>query len=435
MGASGWRMHGSYNVNINASTLESSILINTTNISILQNKVDYEIREIHAMQSNMTVGKVCEFQPGTFKLYSNLDAPNIYTQTTTNTLLNAKQNLLNSGSNFTVNVGRGSVHFENHSNDNPTDGAGVCIRTGSNPTTSGSIFSVRSGGGACRLLVGNTFTSSGINSFGCISSNGTNGDMADETSYKHLFKLNSVKLGTDVDITGDLTITGNFTAPNIYNKTEVSTLISNSGGGGSNSLTRITESTNFTDIEGGSYGIRLKDGSTVLLESNTSFLTSHKDFSAPNIYNKSEVDVKTNTVAFDCYNSSISGTFTTAARTVNLDSIRYNSGQFSIAPGTGIITVSQDMTAQIIFRITSDISGGTTRSVSRGYLELNNVFVPGSYVYLYNRQVSHGESTACCSLILSLSNGDELRTRAVRIAGGDTLRFASEACGMTITKL
>ena len=78
-------------------------------------------------------------------------------------------------------------------------------------------------------------------------------------------------------------------------------------------------------------------------------------------------------VAFDCYNRSISGTFTTAARTVNLDSIRYNSGQFSIAPGTGIITVSQDMTVQIVFRITTDVSGGTTRSVSKGYLELKRI--------------------------------------------------------------
>ena len=68
---------GTYNVNISGATLETDIISNTSNISTLLNKVDYEIREIHAMQSNMTVGKVCEFPPGIFKLYSDLDAPNI----------------------------------------------------------------------------------------------------------------------------------------------------------------------------------------------------------------------------------------------------------------------------------------------------------------------------------------------------------------------
>ena len=424
---------GSYNININGSTLESSILINTTNISILQNKVDYEIREIHAMNSSNVVSKVAEFPPGIFKLYSDLDVPNIYNKTEVSTLLDTKQNLLDSGSNFNIDVGRGNVQVVNSTHDN-VDGAGITLKVSNNPTN-GGMFAVRSSGGAARLWVGQSLTSSGLNDFGIWSSNGTTGDMSVATAYSHLFKQNSASLKGPVDITGDLTITGDFTAPNIYNKTEVSTLISNSGGGGGSSITRITESTNFTDIAGGAYGIRLKDGNTVLLESNASFLTSHVNFSAPNVYTKTEVDAKHNIIAFDCYNSSISGTFTTSARTVNLDSIRYNSGQFSITPGTGIITVSQDMTVQVIFRITTDVSHGTSRSVSRGYLELNNTFVAGSYVYMYNRQSSHGESTACCSVILSLSNGDELRTRAVRIAGVDTLRFANESCAMTITKL
>ena len=60
---------GSYNVNISGSVLESAINSNTANVTTLLNKVDYEIREIHAMQSNMTIGKVAGFPPGIFQLY------------------------------------------------------------------------------------------------------------------------------------------------------------------------------------------------------------------------------------------------------------------------------------------------------------------------------------------------------------------------------
>ena len=41
---------------------------------------------------------------------------------------------------FTLNVGRGDVYFENSSYDN-ADGAGVTIRSSSNPST-GSMFAL-----------------------------------------------------------------------------------------------------------------------------------------------------------------------------------------------------------------------------------------------------------------------------------------------------
>lgn len=59
----------SYNVNVSGYTLENYIILNTINITTLLSKVDYEIRELHAMQANMTIGKVCELPPGVFQLY------------------------------------------------------------------------------------------------------------------------------------------------------------------------------------------------------------------------------------------------------------------------------------------------------------------------------------------------------------------------------
>ena len=57
--------------------METSILINTTDISILQNNVDYEIREIHAMQSNFTVSFHFALNndypmPALFAMYGNM---------------------------------------------------------------------------------------------------------------------------------------------------------------------------------------------------------------------------------------------------------------------------------------------------------------------------------------------------------------------------
>jgi hypothetical protein len=61
------------------------------------------------------------------------------------------------------NVGRGDVYIENNSNDN-ADGAGITLRTSSNPSsTGGAIFAVRSSGQAARFWVGQDVTSTGYN--------------------------------------------------------------------------------------------------------------------------------------------------------------------------------------------------------------------------------------------------------------------------------
>lgn len=76
--------------------------------------------------------------------------------------------------------GRGEVYWENNAADN-ADGAGVTLRTSSNPTT-GSIFSVRSSGNANRLWVGQGFTSTGINPL-YVGSTGSQTEMDDSSLY------------------------------------------------------------------------------------------------------------------------------------------------------------------------------------------------------------------------------------------------------------
>lgn len=77
---------------------------------------------------------------------------------------------LRSDTGDTINIGRGDVYIENNSRDN-LNGAGITIRTSSNPTSgteaggAGSIFAVRSSGQATRLWVGQSETTTGSNDF------------------------------------------------------------------------------------------------------------------------------------------------------------------------------------------------------------------------------------------------------------------------------
>lgn len=128
--------------------------------------------------------------------------------------LNAKQNLLNNGSDITVNVGRGDVYLENNANDN-TSGAGVTLRTTDNPSnTAGSIFAVRSSGQAARLWVGQTITTTGDNQFHC-GYTGASGEENDTTKYKHSLTDTAVTFGTPVTCQYDLQC-GDLTANAIY---------------------------------------------------------------------------------------------------------------------------------------------------------------------------------------------------------------------------
>jgi len=456
---------GSYNVNISGSVLESAINSNTTNITTLLNKVDYEIREIHAMQSNMTVGKIAEFPPGIFQLYSDLNAPNIYTKTEVNniispiqvsvnlnsfdlttldasvssglnarytktetdTLLNSKQSLLNSGNTIYYNVGRGGVYCENNSYDNvdsSINSSGLTFRALTNPVNS-SIFAVRSSANACRLWVGQNLTSTGDNNFGICASS-SYADLYDETVYKHLFKANEVKLTGPVNVTGEIKSgdarfyeydAGIYKVLNLVHDTGINLAVSSNTVPTSSEILLSMDTTGGVTINTSGYiQDNLGVGGNVNI---TGDLTVGK--------------INKTIVAFDCYNSGASSNFTTGTINVNLNTVRYNSGEFSLANDT--ITVNEAMTAQINFRVSTDISSGSSRSISRGYLNMNGSFVAGSNIYIYNRQITQGENTASACLILDLAVGDTINIKVKRHAGNDTLTCIGASCAMTITKL
>ena len=128
--------------------------------------------------------------------------------------VNGKQDLLNKGSNITVNVGRGNVYLENNANVN-VNGSGLTLRTASNPGNGGgNIFGVRSSDQICRLWVGNEITTPGDNSFHC-GYTGVTGSESNKANYKHSFTKTAVTFGTPVTCQFSLSC-GDLTANSIY---------------------------------------------------------------------------------------------------------------------------------------------------------------------------------------------------------------------------
>ena len=97
---------------------------------------------------------------------------------------------------FTLNVGRGDVYFENNAYDNAS-GAGLTIRTSSNPGTESSMFAVRASGNASRLWVGQNITTPGWNDLYAGFAGISRGEST-ISSYNHKLTSVDARFGTRV---------------------------------------------------------------------------------------------------------------------------------------------------------------------------------------------------------------------------------------------
>ena len=117
----------------------------------------------------------------------------------------------NSGAGTTTfDVGRGDVYFESNGNSN-ANGAGITLRTSTNPTT-GSIFEVRSSGQACRLFSGQSLSSAGTNPFYVGAP--TTGTESTAANY-------AILLNTDGNITAEGNVTAYGTVSDIRQKENI----------------------------------------------------------------------------------------------------------------------------------------------------------------------------------------------------------------------
>ena len=117
-----------------------------------------------------------------------------------------------SGGTTTFNNGRGAVYFENNGSSNAS-GAGITLRTSSNPTGDASIFDVRSSGQAVRLFVGQDLSSSGYNPFYVGNAN-TGTGMGTVNNY-------TIELKEDGNITAEANITAYGSVSDIRQKENI----------------------------------------------------------------------------------------------------------------------------------------------------------------------------------------------------------------------
>jgi hypothetical protein len=143
--------------------------------------------------------------------------------------------------------------------------------------------------------------------------------------------------------------------------------------------------------------------------------------------------------AVDVYDNAGGQTFTTGTITLNLDTTRINTDTSVYNLSGDVLTVNSAIRGLIQFRVSTDVSSGTARSISYAWLERDTGSgyseVDGSRVYMYNRSTASGENTGTASLILSVSAGDKFRIRVARLAGSDTIRTIADASGLMIVDL
>jgi hypothetical protein len=96
------------------------------------------------------------------------------------------------------------------------------------------------------------------------------------------------------------------------------------------------------------------------------------------------------------------------------------------------VTVNRGGWCKVNFAVSYDVVSGSSRSVSRTWLEKNGVFVPGTYAFGYHRRSDAGEDTASCIRDLQIEAGDVLRIRAKRESGGATLTSIAHGCRLRI---
>jgi len=139
---------------------------------------------------------------------------------------------------------------------------------------------------------------------------------------------------------------------------------------------------------------------------------------------------------FDVYDNAGGQTFTTTSTTINLDTVRRSHSNYTLSSDQ--ITVNSDGLYEITFACTLDATTGS-RSGGRCWIETDSsgsfTEEDGSRCLVYNRTSSVGDDSCSRTVILSLSNGDQVRLRAVRHSGGTTLSTIADASSVSMQKL
>jgi len=161
--------------------------------------------------------------------------------------------------------------------------------------------------------------------------------------------------------------------------------------------------------------------------------------STTKLWSSSHIDSQISGIAsskfFNAYDATGGQTFDTGTITLNLDTTRSNSGDFTLANDEVTITTSD--TYEIIFRVSTDVSSGTWRSISKCWLERDQgggfVVEPGTDGFMYNRMSPEGNGSSTVPLTLTCSAGDKLRIQVSSVSGTDILTTTINASSLSIS--
>ena len=102
---------------------------------------------------------------------------------------------------------------------------------------------------------------------------------------------------------------------------------------------------------------------------------------------------------------------------------------------TTSIKVKKAGTYRVTYRVTAQITFGTSRSGTEYKLLKNDVVVPGSYSAAYHRIVNRGKNTASASRILVLEKDDKLTVRGNRYAGNSTVKTVAHGSSFLVERM
>ena len=102
---------------------------------------------------------------------------------------------------------------------------------------------------------------------------------------------------------------------------------------------------------------------------------------------------------------------------------------------TTSIKVKKAGTYKVTYRVTAQITFGTSRSGTEYILLKNDVVVPGSYSAAYHRTLAVSKDTASASRILVLGEDDELSVRGNKYIGNSTVKTVAQGSSFLVERI
>jgi len=135
------------------------------------------------------------------------------------------------------------------------------------------------------------------------------------------------------------------------------------------------------------------------------------------------------------YYDSVGNTDITSGAVVEFNTVIANSDLFVFSVASGVITCNMSGTYFISYDVTINCTT-SARSTAECFIELDtgsgfNTYT-GSKAYTYNRNTTSGFSTATCTMLITLDEGDKVRVYTQRFSGSASLVTVADASRLSL---